>query len=187
MIAWSHVNAGAALWGAGKHEDAILAYRQAIALFERSEDPLHLAAAQMNLGNVYIALKQFEEALRQYEFALPVFREMSDTRRLAAVYNNMGMAYRNMQQGREAEHAFLLSIGQWQKSADVAALINTMDNLGESYLERGLREEAVSTLRDALEALKGIKDDPAHDRLYEMVSAHLREAMGDDERPATGD
>jgi tetratricopeptide (TPR) repeat protein len=78
MMGRSLMCRGVALEKMKAYPEAMAVCEQAVALFETIQDPVYLAAAQMNLGNVYHALERFNEALECYLPAERVFRQTQD-------------------------------------------------------------------------------------------------------------
>jgi len=174
MMAWCLTNLGAALRPQERNQEAIDAYEQAIFLLEKIRDPVNLAGAQMNLGNIYLTQGEFRQALELYRPAEVTFRRAYDVYRLALVYLNMGMAYRRLEDWEQAETAYRASIKQWETLGNLAGLVNTLDGLGQLYLNRGQPKKARQIFRQAFDKLAQIKDDPAYERLLNMLERHFQ-------------
>lgn len=177
MIAWNLNNLCITSWGLKRYEDAITYYERAMSLFHIIQDPVHSATAKMNLGIVYVELGRYSEALKLYLVIESIFVQTQDKLRLAMLNNNKGMVYHQLQQCNEAENAYKLSIELWQQIGNIQSLVNVMDNLGLLYLAQGLYDNAIATFQDALNQLAQIKNDPNYDYFFDMVAAHLRDAI----------
>lgn len=177
MIAWGLTNFGTTLWALKEYDKAIAITKKAIDLFDNVHDPVHKAAAQMNLGNVYLTLERPNDALTLYLSAEPIFRKAQDRVRLGIVNNNRGMAYHKLQQWENAIHAYQLSIHQRQQMGHVTSLVNVMDNLGLTYLEQGAYKEAIAIFQNALNQLEHVEHKPTHNRLFTMVNQNLQRAL----------
>ncbi len=174
MMGRSLLCRGTALEKMAHYPAAISVLEQAVALFETVHDPIFLAAAQMNLGNVYLALGTYPQALEFYAPAERIFRQAQDRTHLAMVCHNMGMVYRQLQQLDQAIKSFLDSIEERKKVGDVIKLANTMDGLGQVYLAQGHPKEAKTTFEAALTRLATSAGEPGYQHLFDMISAHLR-------------
>ena len=137
---------GLQLYTAGKYEEAVNAYKEAIKLKEDYADAHH------NLGDAYFQLNQFKEAIDAYKKAI---RYQPN---LPTAYNNMGTAYYKLGEHKKAIAAYKESIRLDPKGT------LTYYNLAATYLERG-NEKA------ALEQYKILKtaDPELANKLYLLI------------------
>jgi hypothetical protein len=89
------------LWGAaqfelGQLEGAELAFRRAVELGEQEDDPLLVARAINNLGQIANVRGQRDEALVMYKLAVPAYQRLGNVRGLAESYHNMAISYRDL-------------------------------------------------------------------------------------------
>jgi tetratricopeptide (TPR) repeat protein len=159
--------------------DASIAhYEQAMAIFERNQDPINLAVTQMNLGLVYMVAEAPEQALRYYRQAEATLRKVGDRRYLAMVYNNLGMLYRDLGRWADAEETLQAGIAIWRALGDTLARLNVEGNLAIAYMRQAKYSRAV----DALQALFGALEtvDPAvaeRGKLRDHLLPYLQEAQ----------
>lgn len=85
---------GDAHFDAGRYEEAIASYRQAINLYPR------YAEAYLNLADAYKELKRYEEAVDAYKQAIKLKSNYGDA------YNGLGDVYEAMGRQSEAETAY---------------------------------------------------------------------------------
>ena len=176
-LAWSLQNRGTALRGQGRYIEAIQCYEQAIVLLEENHDPVNQAIVRMNLGNVYSSQHQSHEALKLYALAEPIFRNVQDEIHLAMVYINMAIDYRKLEKWDEAERICLMSVALSKKLGRERSHLNAMDELGLIYLGQKRYSDAIKTFQSAIKRLSQIKANPGHERLSELLTTHLQEAM----------
>lgn len=177
--AWSLTNLGAALRGAGSLEAAKIAYNDAIKRLVQTDDPINLAVAQMNLGNIFLDLNQPDQSLTYFEAAEQVFSLAQERLRLAKIYNNLGIAHRRLQNWGKAEVYFEKSIELFEYTSNFPSVINALDGLGLVYFEQEAIDKARATFERALNTLEAITGDPLYGYLFEKVSGHLDDASED--------
>ncbi len=124
---------GVALAVGGEKEEAITAYRQAIALDEK------LATPWNGLGNVYDDLGRYEEAIAAYRKAI----ELDE--KYAAPWHGLGNVY--YQQGRHED-----AIAAYRKAIELdEKYAAPWNNLGNVYRDLGRYEDAIAAYRKAIE------------------------------------
>ena len=166
---------GAALEKSGQYSEAITICQRAITLFEEIQDGYYQAIAQMNLGNVYLALKQPTEALEHYLLAKRRLSVTQDLLHLGHVTHNIGMAYRQLNAWHKAEDAYLASMKHRIAIGNIVWLVNTLDGLGLVYVGLENSEQAIATFHEALDWLAQIEGEPGYDHLFNMITTHLEE------------
>ncbi len=131
-LAQAHVRAANLLRSLGRHDEAVLHYRQALAIW-----PSH-AAAHNNLGNLLASLGRADEAIAHYRQALA-----SDPG-LAETHNNLGILIA-ARVGPEA------AIAHYQAALAIRPdLAETHGNLGNALLKLKRPDEAIAQFRKAL-------------------------------------
>jgi Ca-activated chloride channel family protein len=145
---------GLELYSAGKYEDAVKSYKQAIKLKQDYAD------AHNNLGDFYFTMAQFKKAVEAYKQAI---RYQPD---LAPTHNKVGLAYARLGEAKKAIAAFNEAIRLDPKAG------MPYFNLAATYLERGKEQPALDQYR----ILKAI--DPAlARRLYLLISKPMATAF----------
>lgn len=136
---------GLELYAAGKYEDAIDAYQQAIKLKEDYAD------AHSNLGDAYFQLNEFRKAVEAYKKAV---RYQPG---LGTGYDKIGTAYFRLGEHNKAIAAYKEAIRLEPKAA-------TYYNLAATYIERGDQKAALDQYR----ILKTVDPELAKD-LYGLI------------------
>jgi tetratricopeptide (TPR) repeat protein len=108
----------------GRVEDAVRAYRSALARDERHAD------VQFNLGNALYALGQFEESLERYHRAVELAPDYIEA------WNNLGILLGEMNRPEEAVRAYRRALSLAPDYPDA------LYNLAETLVSRGELEEA---------------------------------------------
>ncbi|MCB0209195.1 MAG: tetratricopeptide repeat protein [Anaerolineae bacterium] len=167
---------GVALEKNGDLAEAVKVCRRAIEVFEKLGDSHYQAIARMNLGNVYMALKQLMVALEHYFQAERTFRDVEDWVHLGFVNHNIGMIQRHAGQWSQAKEAFFYSIEYSQRVNNIGLWINTLDELGLTYIDEGDTERARAIFTDALDLLSKIEGQPGYEHWLAEVAAHLEQS-----------
>jgi len=176
-IAWGLHNLGPTLVEQRKYDEAEICYKQAICLLESLQDNVNLAITQMNLGILYSQTSRPRKALALYKQAESIFRQTQNELSLAMVYNNMAIDYRMLGKWRDAEQVCLASVELWKKMGDLRSLLNVVDELGLAYIGQKKYEAARKTLQEALIRLEQMKNNPGYERLSNLLTAHLCQAI----------
>jgi Tetratricopeptide repeat len=147
------------LWGAaqfelGQLDGAELAFRRAVELGEQEDDPLLVARATNNLGQIANVRGQRDEALVMYKLAVPSYQRLGNVRGLAESYHNMAISYRDLGDLERADECEQRAIefARGVPAARLAALARI--GRAELALRRGDSAVArVAALRGATECL----------------------------------
>ncbi len=75
----------------GSHDEAEKLMRQAIADFQRSENPKSEANARTSLANLMTGSKRPHEASDEYQLALKIYQRIGDQSGIAAIYGNLSL------------------------------------------------------------------------------------------------
>ncbi len=128
-------DAGLALAGQGKYEEALVEYKKAL---EKDQDQPYV---QANMADTLSKLNKNEEALAAYEKAIAL--KPDD----AAMYTNMGVLLGKMGKTAESQEAF-------KKAASVnpGAAGQNFYNLGATLVNAGKASEAVEAFKQAIAA-----------------------------------
>jgi tetratricopeptide (TPR) repeat protein len=116
----------------GKHQDALLAFKEAI-----RHDP-HNALAHCLLGTAYIHLGHFQEAVEEYKQAIRLKPDF------ASAHFDLGAAYQRLGRRLEAVEAYKQAI---LLNPDFGDAYN---NLGSAYHALGRHQEAVNALKQGI-------------------------------------
>ena len=117
---------------AGKHEQAVQAYREAIRL--KPDD----ASAWNSLGNALDELGQYQEAVQAYREAVRLKPDY------ALAWNNLGVAYGRLGRNQEGLQAYREAI----RLEPEEGLFSF--NLGNAYARLGQYQEAIQAYREAI-------------------------------------
>jgi tetratricopeptide (TPR) repeat protein len=147
------------LWGAaqfelGQLEGAELAFKRAVELGEQEDDPLIVARAINNLGQIANVRGRRVDALVLYKLAVPAYQRLGNVRGLAESYHNMAISYRDLGDLTLADECeqHAIEFARQVPAARLAALARI--GRAELALRRGDHAVArVAALRGATECL----------------------------------
>ncbi|MBK8432007.1 MAG: tetratricopeptide repeat protein [Chloroflexi bacterium] len=170
---------GAVLDDAKRHEEAISAYQQSIALDPKWAYPIALAPnyayPHSNLGNVYGALGRHEEAISAYQQAIALDSHY------AVPHHNLGIVYRDLGRHEEAIAAFQQAITlDSQIGGTYATLAGLYRQLGQEVeyqkhieIARGLIAKENEYNRACFEAIAG-----NHEEALTLLARAIAKAPG---------
>ncbi len=157
-----------------RDEAAITLYEQAMALFEKVNDPFEAAVTKMNFGIFFIQRHQCQEAIALFISAESTFRYLHDDLHLAINSNNLGIAYRDAGHYDQAIIAFERGIELCRSLNRTDWLVNMMDELGMTQVAAGNSVKAHELFQKALHHLQSVKKGSGYQYLSETLIAHLQ-------------
>lgn len=142
-------NLGGIYYKLSKYEDALKYFFKSLSLKE-SQDDYTLVTSQINIGNVYIALRNFPKALEYYKEALYSIADNIELPEYTIVLNNLGICYKSIGDYQKAIKYYnqALSIRKQLKDNNGIAISN--NNLGTTYEDLGEYKKAEKYYLDAL-------------------------------------
>jgi len=154
-------NIGAVYFEKAQYEDARTYYQQALQLREKTKVlPGDIVQTVNNLGDVAVRMGQYDQAVSQYMRALELWRSANDTRGAAITSYTLGIMFDY--QGRygaaiSSKYTALKTFEELKERTPLAAEI--MGSYGESLILAGRGDEAKTTLNDALNLSRELKND----------------------------
>jgi tetratricopeptide (TPR) repeat protein len=176
LMARAQHNMGTVCLFLGNKVEAESHLESAIALYEQTHAPFYLAAASMDLGNVYLKSNQPEKAELFYLRARDGMQSGESRRGLAQVHNNLGMACARQEKWALAEDTFRRSIALWRELGEPVSQANAEDNLAEAYLRQKKWQAARELLDQASQRLSALEPTARIDRLRQDIHEHLETA-----------
>ncbi|NJO98268.1 MAG: tetratricopeptide repeat protein [Pleurocapsa sp. CRU_1_2] len=128
---------------------------------EKVKDPFEISKSLNNLGKVYKTKGNLKKAKELFERSLKIKNELRDNQGLGVCYNEIGEVYRLMGNFEEAFEQFQKSLdikkkvsaSNFSKSSDNHGEGLTLMNLGLLYKDKGEKEKAIISWKNALEKL----------------------------------
>lgn len=158
----AHTLVGNAALAEGRHEDAIEALSDAVALTRSPEMRWHRATSLLNLGTAQMRSGQVVAARELFERALTIYSEVGDRHFLARTLIQIG-------------YAELLTSGPDAAAPAIARAMAIVAEIGDGWgIAEGL--EAVASLRSV--------SQPRSTVLLAAAAAHLRERISMRQHPA---
>ena len=140
--------------GLGHSKQALQSLELALALAQKSDDPLHEASALGQLGRTYLTLGHLTEASEYLHHASTLAKQQNSLPLMATTQNDLGVLFALRQQDTEALKAFEDSIAHSQK-ADLSLLAATArTNAARALLRLNQPTESRLALDAALDQLK---------------------------------
>jgi len=150
LLADLHIGLGDAFLQLGRTEEALDAFRAALAVAEPYRDPAQVAGRHLELAVSAVDEGHFDEAAGQAGKALAVYDTIAHKRRLAEIHRALGEAAVSGDRWDEAERHFRWSVAlqcavaQWPGAAEV------LGTLAEAVLARAVPDAARAAAEMAL-------------------------------------
>jgi CHAT domain-containing protein/Flp pilus assembly protein TadD len=140
------------------HDQAIVSYARALALFREVKDPEREADTLQAAGNVYLNLGQYEKAIVYYERALAIRREVKDRNGEGRTLSNLGIAYYDLSQYEKAIGYSEQALAILREVKDRRSEGNALNGIGNSNLGLSQFEKAIGYYEHALAIRREVKD-----------------------------
>lgn len=135
--AWMKTNLGAIYHHNGNIERAIQLIHDGKTLFKKQQDEAGIAAACINMGNIYEEQMLYPKALAEYTVATPILITLDNPEELARVYNDIGNVYYYTGKLNDA-------LIYYSKSLNIRQEYNFTDELPGSQQSMGIIYDALN-------------------------------------------
>ena len=120
---------GTALNLAGRNQEAVEFYQQALKAFEALKDDQQIARTLTNSVQALILLGEYDQAVAAADRAREIFEKLGDTRRLARLANNVGNIYHRQDRFAEALACYERCYEQLLAYGDSEELVIALSNM----------------------------------------------------------
>jgi CHAT domain-containing protein/predicted negative regulator of RcsB-dependent stress response len=120
---------GNALNLAGKNQEALDLYQQALKVFESLDDLEQIARTLTNSLQALILLSEYDRAFASADRARKILAELGDSRRLARLENNVGNIYHRQDRFEEALACYERAYQQLLPYGDSEELVTALSNM----------------------------------------------------------
>ena len=190
-------NIGSVYIKLGNYDTALDYFIQAKEISDGMDGPADLlAAASINLGDVYRVMDMLEDALTHYEQGSEVCRKHDMKSYIASTYVKIGTTEMDMGDLTEAMKSLLKALSIYRGLGDQRGMADTLVNIGRCHIETENFQAALNIFKDSLEiyrkmdaeqfipdALLGIADvldaqdrfEEALDRLFQALDVSKKE------------
>jgi tetratricopeptide (TPR) repeat protein len=143
---------GAALFELAELDQAETTFQYVLELGHAENDPLLVARATNNLGQIANVRGRRSDALALYQLAIPAYQQLGHVQGLAGTYHNMAISHMNLDELTHADECELQAIEFARTADDVRLAALARIGRAEVALKRGDAEIAyVTSLRVAIE------------------------------------
>ncbi|WP_448274920.1 tetratricopeptide repeat protein [Nostoc sp. DSM 114160] len=138
--------------------DAIIAYKEAIKIFQELGEKTLEANQLNNLGITYDSLGRYPAALSAYNKALIIFKQLNNLVELGKILDNMSYTYYNLGKYADAlkKYEAVLEIRRTLKDKRGEGI--TLQGIGNIYLELGRYSDSLEYYQQSVVALKNINE-----------------------------
>ena len=155
-----YLSLGALLTQAERYEDAVTAYRQALAGLGEHGRSTDVPEALGELGKSLDRATQYEQALQTFELAMENYRRMEDESGVAQQLQRIGALYlKRLDKPRRAEDYFGKALEIYQRRKDRVETIDTGIDIALCRRRIGDMEDALRRLNAALDAARAARPE----------------------------
>lgn len=147
---FAHSNMGLHHRDAGRYTAAIAEFDTARVILESLHETRKVAELSLNLGSVYLYLKQYEPALRYTRASLAVAKSAGDLEWTETALCNIGLIYAGQRRYDESISYLQIALTSTEQRGDSAAAMMYTANLGSLYAEKHQFAEAIALELKAL-------------------------------------
>lgn len=151
-------NLGLALWGLRRYDEAVIAHREAVALFQEIDDRRGEGDALNNLGIALHGLGQDEEALSVHQNAAAIFRDTGERLGEGKALNNLGLALCSLREFDDAVIAHRGAAEIFRETGYEYEEANALANLGNDFRDLSLSDQAIAAYQEAADIFRQTGD-----------------------------
>jgi tetratricopeptide (TPR) repeat protein len=152
-------NLGLASWGLRRYQDAVIAHRDAAAIFRETGDRQGEGDALNNLGIALHGLGRDGEAVIAHRDAAAIFRETGDRLGDGKALNNLGLALCAQQLFDDAVNAHQGAVIIFREASQRREEASALANLGNDMRKIGRLGEAIDAYQQAIDIFREIRDE----------------------------
>ncbi|TKB62105.1 MAG: CHAT domain-containing protein [Nitrospira sp.] len=157
--------------GLGQSKQALQSLELALALVQKSGDPLIEAPILGHLGRIYLALRQLPEASEYLQHAADIANKQKASPLMATTLNDLGILSALKQQDKDALDAFQESVSHAQSAGLPLLAATTRTNAARVLLRLGQPANSRVALDDALDHLHDLP--PSRDHSLGLIGIAL--------------
>lgn len=135
---------------AGRKNEAVENFRNALGLFEEQADSLRIAEALGFIGYYYEKESAYDDALSYQKRAQLILEGINAEKQLAKIYDNIGSIYEDLDEYDTARIYFEKSYNLNKKYEQWVYLARNLNDLGDARRGKGKYEEAIEYTKKAL-------------------------------------
>lgn len=149
---------GDVLLGEGRVDDALLAFREMLALAYRLDRKAKGGAAHNRIGRLYRDTGSLDEAGKHLHTGLALFRQVNDERGVASSIDDIGKLHWLRGEYDEALASLRDGLARRRKLADRRSIALSLNNLGLVHQDSGQFKDAVEAFTQSLQIRRDIGD-----------------------------
>lgn len=174
-----HLSLGALLTQAERYEDAVAAYRGALALLEEHGRPDDLAEALGELGKSLDRATQYGRALESFELAIGSYSALEDEAGVAQQLQRIGVLYlKRLSNPHRAEEHFRKALAIYRRNHDALEVVDTTIDVAACRRRLGDLDGALRLLKESLEAVRAARPDPQQEAAARAAMEEAVELAG---------
>ncbi len=141
---------------AGELDRALSEYAAVVRFASRYREPVLLAEAYKDLGDLYKARYDYRRGIKALNRAMTLYRDLGDELELSHCHNNMGNIHWIAGDLQEAEGDYLAALAIQRRLGVRRDTASTLSNLGGVRAVQFRLEESISILKESIELFREI-------------------------------
>ncbi|MCZ7555116.1 MAG: tetratricopeptide repeat protein [Bacteroidia bacterium] len=167
-LAAMYTNIGLVRRELGNSEEARDMFLSALA--QKPTDPFQIANPRLNLGMIYIELRDWENALVNLQTVVDLFKKLNDELSVSIAYYNLGYLYDERGEYTEALDWYQKALDIRRKHHDKRRTANSLFSVGSIHRKTGRYLDAIEYLSEALELNKEVHDLKQIEETYQEIA-----------------
>ncbi len=131
-------NRGLILARQKQYQDALGCFGEALALYQKGDEPIRVAEQWGNIGTVYRELEQPDHAIKNYQKALAIYREIDNRERIGDQYTNIAYAHMMKQTFKNALRWYRESLSYYTIAGCEEKAHSTQANIDRIEIQVGI-------------------------------------------------
>ncbi|HLO90962.1 MAG TPA: tetratricopeptide repeat protein [Lentimicrobium sp.] len=159
---------------AGYSDSALFSYQQAFSIYKNSGHHQGLANTYLNLGCLFLKLKNYDQAATHLQRALGESIKYKTTATLGSIYNNLGILYDIRGNKIKALDFYRKALDIEEKAGNKAVMATIYHNIALIHDKQGYHQKALDELKKSVELklITGNREGTANSYV-EMAQVYL--------------
>lgn len=130
---------------------------KALAIRQEIDDKPSISSTLLNIGSMYLRLKDYQNALKYYNESLEIKKQLKDERGIGLILGNIGNIYKEQKDFKKAKEYAFAATEQHDKIKDVSGKFYAYMMLADIYFEEKNDDACIKYAEMSYEAAKKIK------------------------------
>jgi signal transduction histidine kinase len=149
---------GTASYLAGKHDEALNKYFEAVKIYQSIKNKNGIAETYNEIGILYLKQNKLNKAKQILYNAITIVDNNSNSRTIANSYNNLGLVFETENNLDSAAYCFKIALKNYENNKDSLGIAYSLDYLSSIYLKDKKFYESEQNLIQSLNIKQRLND-----------------------------